>query len=58
MSVIYSHIPLVDFVITVRNAGDHDGQTDHHHGRDDLTPDIAPGRAAHRLENGHIGTWD
>ena len=56
MSVVYSHIPLVDFVITVGNAGDHDGQADHHHGGDDLTLDMTPGRAAHRLENGHNET--
>ena len=53
MSVIYSHIPLVDLVITVGNAGDHDGEADHDHCRDDLTANIPPGGAAHRLEK-HI----
>ena len=47
MSVIYSDISLVDLVITVGNAGDHDGEADHHHGRDNLTANIAPGGAAH-----------
>ena len=50
MSVIYSHVSLVYLVITVRDAGDHDGQADNQHGRDDLALDIAPGGAAHGLE--------
>lgn len=50
MSVIYSHISLVYFVITIRDACDYDSQADHQHRRDDLTLDITPGGAAHCLE--------
>ena len=54
MSVIYSHISLVYFVITVRDAGYNYGQADHQHRRDDLTLDITPGGAAHSLEGRHL----
>ena len=50
MSVIYSDISLVDLVITVGNAGDHDGEADHDHCRDDLTANIPSSGAAHRLK--------
>ena len=53
MSVVYSDISLIDFVITVGNAGDQNGQYNHHGGSDDLTLDIAPGGVTHGLESGN-----
>ena len=50
VSVVNPHVTLVNFVITVGNAGDADGQDEDHHRRDDLTLDVTTGRAATRLQ--------